>query len=115
MQKEKVIIVNEQDEIIWYKDRLTVLESDIYRVSWIMIVNSKWEYLLAQRSFNKNNNPGQWSMSAAWTIEKWETYDENIIHEIEEEIWIKNLKIEKLIKKEYIENIIFFYSFIKQN
>lgn len=99
MNKLKIIIVDENDEIIWYKYRKDIKQQDIYRVAWIVIKNYEWDFLLAQRSFNKNNNPWQWSISAAGTIEEWETYDKNIVHEIEEEIWMKNLDIEKLEKK----------------
>jgi len=98
MNKQKIIIVNEKNEIIWTKERDKIISEDIYRASWIMISNSKWEFLLAQRWFNKKNDPWHWSMSVAWTIEEGETYDDNITKEIEEEIWIKDLQVEKLRK-----------------
>jgi len=90
-EKQKIIIVNENDNIIWYKKRWTLLSSDIYRVSALLIKNSKWEFLLAQRKFTKKNNPWEWYFSVAWTVDKWETYDINMSKEIEEEIWIFNL------------------------
>ena len=99
VEKQNVIIVDENDRIIWYKKRWTVLKSDIYRVSALLIENSKWEFLLAQRKFTKKNNPGQWTFSVAGTIEKWETYDSNIKKEIEEEIWIYDLKYKKIFRK----------------
>lgn len=97
--KKDVIIVNELDEIIWYKKRWTIKSEDIYRVSALLIKNSKWEFLLAQRSFTKKNDPWKWSVSVAGTIEEWEEYDTNIIKEIEEEIWVYDLKITKAFKK----------------
>jgi isopentenyldiphosphate isomerase len=100
--KEEVIIVNESDEIIWYKDRWTILKEDIYRVSALLIKNSKWEFLLAQRKLTKKNNPWWWSFSVAGTVEKSETYDSNISKEIEEEIGIFDLKYSKLFKKRII-------------
>lgn len=106
--KPRVIIVNENDEIIWYKERLDILQDDIYRVSGLVIKNSNNEFLLAQRSFNKKNNPWIWSISVAGTVEEWESYDENIIHEIEEEIWIKNLEFKKIDKlRKYWEHNFF--------
>jgi hypothetical protein len=39
--KAKVIIVNENDEIIDYKERGEIKQEDIYRVSSIVIKNSK--------------------------------------------------------------------------
>lgn len=97
-QQKRAIIVDENDEVIWYKPRKEIKTEDIYRVSALLIKNTKWQYLLAQRGYNKKNNPWVWSFSVAWTIEEWENYDENIVHEIEEEIWIKWLKFEKLKK-----------------
>lgn len=98
MNKPRTIIVNEKDEIIWYKDRWDIKTEDIYRVSALLIKNSKWEFLLAQRWYKKRNNPWEWNVSVAWTVEEWETYEENIIHEIEEEIWIKDIEIKEFDK-----------------
>lgn len=89
--KEDIIIVNEKDEIIWYKERWTLDSEDIYRVSALWITNSKGEVLLAQRAFTKKHHPGVWWPAVAWTIEKWETYESNIIKETEEEIGVVNI------------------------
>lgn len=113
MQEKQTIIVNEKDEIIWYKYRKDIKSEDIYRVSALVIRNSKQEFLLAQRSFNKKNDPWVWSLSVAWTIEKGETYDENIIHEIKEEIGIKNINLEKIDKLRIYGKHNFFCQFFK--
>lgn len=102
--KSKVIIVNQNDEIIWYKNRWEINSDDIYRVAALWIENSKWEILLAQRSFNKKNNPGQWSCAACGTVDEWETYDDNIYKEAEEEIWLKWEKFQKHEKEYRNEN-----------
>ena len=49
----EVIIVDEKDNIISYKERKSISQKDIYRVSALWIMNSKGDSLLAQRSFNK--------------------------------------------------------------
>ena len=98
-EKQDIIIVNQNDEIIWYKKRWTLFRNDIYRVSGLLIKNSKWKFLLAQRKLSKRNNPWEWSFSVAWTVDRWETYDINISKEIEEEIWIYNLDYKKIEKK----------------
>lgn len=85
---EQIIIVDEQDEVITHKERTTKKQEDIYRASALMVVSSKKQILLAQRSFNKSHSPGRWSASAAGTVEKGETYLENIIKEAEEELGI---------------------------
>ena len=95
MSKAKIIIVNENDEIIGFKERGTLNQSDIYRVSALWIQNSKGEILLTQRSFNKKNNPGQWGPAVAGTNDEGESYESNIIKEAEEEIGLKQNHFQK--------------------
>lgn len=95
MSKAKIVIVNENDEIIGHKERGTLNRADIYRVSALWIQNSKGEILLAQRSFNKKNNPGKWGPAVAGTIDKGESYESNIIKEAKEEIGLKNHHFQK--------------------
>jgi isopentenyldiphosphate isomerase len=93
--EKEIIIVNEKDEVIGYKKRGTLFQKDRYRVSALWIQNSKGEILLAQRSFNKKNDPGKWGPAVAGTIEKGETYESNIIKETEEELGLTNIKFQK--------------------
>lgn len=87
--KEKVIIVDKNDNIIGEKYRHELDDTiDIIRVSGIWIENEKGELLLAQRSFDKKHDPGKWGPAAAGTIEVGETYESNILKEIEEEIGV---------------------------
>ena len=88
----KIIIVNDQDEIIDAKDRDALNPQDIYRVSALWITNSRDEILLAQRHHNKKHNPMKWGPAVAGTVEEGETYEENIIKEAEEELGLKNIK-----------------------
>ncbi len=89
----KVIVVDDKDRIISHKERSTLKDSDIYRVSVLWLTNSKGEILLAQRSFKKINNPGVWGPTVAGTNEQGETYFSNIIKEIEEEIGLIDLDL----------------------
>ncbi len=91
----KIPIVNEKDRIIGYKDRKEVNDSEIIRVSALWIINSKSETLIAKRSKNKKHDPNKWGVAVAGTVEKRETYRQNIIKEAEEEIGIKNINPEK--------------------
>jgi len=50
---------------------------------------------LAQRSFNKTHNPGQWGPAVAGTNDEGETYESNIIKEAEEEIVLRDIKFKK--------------------
>jgi 8-oxo-dGTP pyrophosphatase MutT (NUDIX family) len=98
MPQEQTIIVDENDQVIWHKARIELGKNDIYRASVIVIKNSYWEYLMAQRSKTKDKNPCSWSFSAGWTHALWEDYDSNIVKELEEEIWLVDLEIQKLHK-----------------
>jgi isopentenyldiphosphate isomerase len=95
---EQSIIVNENDEIIGYKDRNKVKENDIFRISALWVENNNNEILIAQRSLKKEHNPGKWGSAVAGRNEKNETYEENIIKEAEEEIGLKNYKFKKAHK-----------------
>ncbi len=93
--EQKIIIVDNNNQIIWYKDRSELTPDDIYRVSTARITDSSGNILLAQRSRNKKNNPWKRWPAVARTPEEWETYESNIIKEIKEEIGIK-ITLDKL-------------------
>jgi isopentenyldiphosphate isomerase len=95
MLKEDIVIVNEKDEIIGYKERENLNKSDIYRISALWIQNSRGDILLAQRSFNRKKNPGKWGPAVAGTVGKGESYSSNILKEAEEEIGLKNHHFQK--------------------
>lgn len=82
----KYIIVNENDEIIGYKNRDEITLNDLFRVSALWVENSSGDVLLAKRSMTKKNHPGKWDPAVAGTVEKGETYESNIIKEAKEEI-----------------------------
>ncbi len=88
----KIPIVDENDNIIKYRDRNNRDVDSIYRVSALWIVDTEGKILLAQRAFNKNHDPGKWGPAVAGTVEEGETYESNIIKEAEEEIGLKNIK-----------------------
>lgn len=102
--KEESILVDENDDIIWHKERKKLEHpKDIYRVSALRLENSKWEILLQQRAFSKKNQPWVRGPAVAWTNEKWETYESNIIKESQEEIWLE-LTDYKIWPKQFVEN-----------
>jgi predicted alpha/beta hydrolase family esterase/isopentenyldiphosphate isomerase len=90
--KPRIVIVNENDEIIAYKKRDMLTQDDIYRVSALWVKNSKGGVLLAQRKFTKRHDPGKWGPAVAGTVDEGETYKQNIIKEAEEEIGLKNIR-----------------------
>jgi isopentenyl-diphosphate Delta-isomerase len=96
--KEQTIIVNENDEIIYHKERSTLNEDEIFRISALWITNSKNEILLAKRSLKKEHNPGKWGPAVTGINAKDETYEKNIIKEAEEELGLKGYKFNKSYK-----------------
>ena len=88
-------IVDNQDNILEYKEKATISADDIYRVSVLWVRNTaKTHILLAQRALNKSHDPGKWEPAVAGTLEDKETYLENILHEIQEEIGLTIAEIE---------------------
>ena len=95
-----ITIVDEQDEVIEYKDRLSLnYEKDIYRVSALWVIDFDGNILLAQRSLSKKHHPGLFGPAVAGTVEQGETYRGNIIKEAEEELGLTNLDIIELDKE----------------
>lgn len=99
----KIPIVNEQDEIIGYKERADRNPEDIVRLTSIWITDEQGNILLQQRKLTKKNNPGKWGPAVAGTIEEGESYDQNAYKELEEELGIKNVDLIK-DKKYYGES-----------
>lgn len=100
MTKELMTLVDRNDNIIWYKERWTLdYEKDIYRISALRLENSQWEVLIAQRSFKKKNKPWVRWPAVSGTVNDKENYEQNILKETQEEIWLKLKKYETGPKK----------------
>lgn len=95
---KEVLLVDDFDNIIWYKRRDKLDKSDTVRVSVLNIINSNWDTLLSRRSFLKKNNPWEWWPAVSWMNEVWETYEMNVKKETKQEIWIDITNLEKIRK-----------------
>jgi isopentenyldiphosphate isomerase len=91
MNEEILSIVNEKDQVIGSKPRLDLKESDIFRISGLMLMDASGNFLLQKRSASKKNNPNKWAPAAAGHVRAGETYETAIIREAAEEINAKNL------------------------
>lgn len=92
----KVVTVDSQDNPVGLKSYADIAYGDIYRVSALWLTDSKTgDILMTQRKFTKHIDPGKWMAAASGTIEEGESYDENIVHEIDEEIGLRNLQLSK--------------------
>lgn len=98
---EKIVIVNDKDEPIGVKERSEVALEDIYRVSALWIENSRGDCLLARRAYTKRYDPGKWGPAVAGTVAEGETYEANVRKEAEEELELREIKVEPLKKIRY--------------
>lgn len=94
--KPKIVIVDEDDQVIGHKEIDSLEGRDIYRVSALWITNRiKGEVLLAKRALSKSHDPGKWGPAVAGTVDEGETYDSNIVKEAEEELGLEGIRCEK--------------------
>ena len=89
----QIPIVNEQDEIIGYKDREDRTPEDIIRTTAIWVTDENGNILLQRRKLTKKLNPGKWSQAVGGTVEEGETYESNAYKEMEEEIGVTNIPL----------------------
>lgn len=96
-----IILVDERDQIVGYKERRDRVLTDIIRATglWVFRAETK-EVLIARRSMSKPYDKGKWGPSAAGTLEQGETYTSNVVKEAREEIGLK-IDPAKLIKGKY--------------
>lgn len=90
-----IYVVNEQDEVIGFKERGTLAKEDIYRITALWLTNSQGQILMAQRALTKENAPGKWGPAVAGTVEVGETYESNIQKEIQEELGVAGISLTK--------------------
>jgi len=88
----RIPIVDENDNVINYKDINDRTPNDIFRASSLWVMNSRQDILLAKRALRMRQDPGKWGVAVAGTLEDDETYEANIIREAEEELGLKNIK-----------------------
>lgn len=94
----KIPIVDENDNIIKYKDRDDRNPNDIFRITAIWITDKNGNILLQQRKLNKKINPGKWGPAVSGTIEEGESYESNAYKEMKEEIGVENHKLTEIKK-----------------
>ncbi len=74
-KQELVVLVNEKDEVLGYKEKLEAHQQGIlHRAISVIIFNSKGEMLIQQRSLKKYHWAGIWSNTCCSHPRKDETY-----------------------------------------
>lgn len=98
-----VPIVNRDDEIIGYKQRAELdYAVDIVRSASLWITNSRGEFLLAQRKFDKRTDPGKWAEAVGGTVEDQDSYEATAYREADEELGITGVPF-VLGPKQFVE------------
>lgn len=95
----KIPIVDENDNIINYKEREETTRDDIRRIIGLDIFNERGEVLIAKRHPNKKIDPGLWGPSVAGTVDEGFDYNDTVLKEAEEEVGLKN--IQPIFNKKY--------------
>ncbi len=93
--EEQLIIVDEQDNMLGYKPRSQRTDEDCSRSVSIWVENNKGQVLLQQRNHDKRVDPDAWTPAAEGTVSKGTSYDESALRELEEEIGLKDVKLDK--------------------
>ena len=105
MVKDEIIIeVNNNDQVLGLKPRGDFADGRlIHRSSYLLLFNSKGEFLLQKRSLDKKWYPGLWTYPVAGTVAN-ESYRECIEREMKEALGIK-LPHKELFKYHHFDNI----------
>lgn len=94
----RVILVDKEDNILGYKDREELQDTDLHRIAALWVEDEEGNVLIAQRSAQKKIHPNLWGPAASGTIEEDETYESNIVKEAEEEIGLTGLTLIPITK-----------------
>lgn len=93
---ENIAVVNNDDEIIGYKEKMLVhKEGILHRAFSVVLFNSKNEMLLQRRSFSKYHSPGEWTNTCCSHQRENETIKEAAIRRLYEELGINDAVLEE--------------------
>ena len=68
-------------------------DSLIHRASYVIIVNSKKEILIQQRSNNKDLYPGYYDPTTGGVVRAGESFEDNAVRELEEELGVTDVNL----------------------
>lgn len=101
MSREKVYVVDENDNIIQEKWRDELTNDDCWRIIAVWVENSKGDVLIQQRSNKKAINPGLWTAGVVGTVTSSESYEESAYKELKEELGISDVVLNFRAKAHY--------------
>ena len=98
--KEYLAVVDEKDKIIGKADWDEVRGKNlIHRGTGVLVYNSKKELFIHKRAKTIRRHPLHYALFVGGGVTVHESYDENAIRELEEEIGATNVKLHFLFKK----------------
>ncbi len=90
MDEVVVVVVDENDSVLNHMTRRQAHGQSLrHRIAVIWIENSQGQVLIAQRSLAKKSNPGLWGSAAAGTVIAGESYLQNAVREVYEELGLE--------------------------
>lgn len=93
MSKEKVYVVDENDNVLEEKWRDELTDDDCWRIIGVWVENSAGEVLIQQRSLTKKLNPGLWTAGVIGTVTAAETYEQAAYKELSEELGVSGVAL----------------------
>lgn len=93
MPEEKVVIVNSVNEVVDVVPRSMMrAKSLLHRSTYIIVRNSKGDILIQKRSPLKDLYPNYFDPTTGGVVQEHESYEENAIRELWEELGIKDVQ-----------------------
>ena len=100
--EELVDVVDEDDRVVRQATRSEMRrERLLHRVVAILCLNSRGEIYVHRRTAEKDLFPSLYDMFVAGTVEAGETYDATALRELEEEVGIRGVQLERLFHYRY--------------
>lgn len=98
---ELAILVDENDNVLEYKDRNNLGPDDRMRMVVVWITNSKNQVLIHKRAAGKKVGPGLWENAAGGGVAKGETYEEAAYKELSEELGVDDIQLDFVAKTQF--------------
>lgn len=91
--------VDDKDEVIGIVSNEEANQRKlIHRITRIFLFDDAGRLYLQRRSLNMNSSPGLWDKSAAGHVDIGESYEQAAARELEEELGVKNLILNQIVK-----------------
>jgi isopentenyl-diphosphate delta-isomerase len=99
----KVVVVDQNDQVVGAMEKEKALKKGlIRRIARVFVFNDQGQLYMQKRSPSMLTYPNTWDQSAGGHVDEGESYETAAARELEEELGIKGVKLEK-VSKFYIE------------